>query len=228
MDAHRKRGLRMESCHIELMKAGSANCFLIHRNGEAVLIDTGKTAYRDRILEACRNFDMRAIALTHGHYDHVQNAAFLSNELNVPIVMSEKDLPLIQSNCAEAMQADTAIGRAVLSVSQRGFENETIEDFRPAKFLEEGTTLVDFGFPDIYVIELPGHTKGSIGFVTQGQSGHPALFVGDALMNLVYPSSAMFYGNGEDARASAQRISSFGEATIHFGHGRSLPNKESW
>ncbi|MFQ9742013.1 MAG: MBL fold metallo-hydrolase [Slackia sp.] len=76
----------MEPCHIELMKAGSANCFLIHRNGEAVLVDTGKTAYRDRILEACRNFDMRAIALTHGHYDHVQNAAFLSNELNVPIV----------------------------------------------------------------------------------------------------------------------------------------------
>lgn len=169
---------------------------------------------------------MRAIALTHGHYDHAQNAAFLSNELNVPIVMSEKDLPLIQDNCAEAMQADTAIGRAVLSVSQRGFESETIEDFRPAKFLEEGTTLVDFGFPDIYVIELPGHTKGSIGFV-RGASGHPALFVGDALMNLVYPSSAMFYGNGEDARTSAQRIASFGEATIHFGHGRSLPNKEN-
>ena len=47
-------------------------------------------------------------------------------------------------------------------------------------------------------------------------------------MNLVYPSSAMFYGNGEDARTSAQRIASFGEATIHFGHGRSLPNKENW
>ena len=83
---------------IQRIKCGNGNCYIIEENGNAVLVDTARTKYRDKILSACRKVNIRLIILTHTHMDHCQNAAFISKKLDVPIAICKADEELIKNN----------------------------------------------------------------------------------------------------------------------------------
>ena len=97
-----------------------------------------------------------------------------------------------------------------------------IEDFTPEIFLKEGDTLEAYGI-EASVLELPGHTEGSIGLEVDGQ----AVIVGDALMHMLWPGMACIFGDREKLRESVGRISALGSRTIHYGHGSPTKNR-SW
>ena len=119
------------------------------------------------------------------------------------------------------MYADSFLGKVVLVLSMGSFKKSKIEQFTPTVFLKEGDILDAYGV-SAEVVELPGHTLGSIGL----KVGDTDLFVGDALMNLIYPCKSMLYGNKDVVDPSASKISDMGEVTIHFGHGKPMPNKQ--
>jgi len=208
---------------IERIKCGNGNCYLISENNNSILIDTCRTKYSGTILEACKNKNVKLIILTHGHVDHIQNAAFLSNELNVPIAMHKADCELIKNNMLEPLFAKNILGKLILALSIKSFKEDNIEPFESMMFLKEGDTLEEYGI-NATVIELPGHTKGSIGIKAFGTD----LIVGDALMNMIYPTISMLYGNLEQVKKSANKISGINNVTIHFGHGDPVDNKKRW
>jgi len=160
--------------------------------------------------------------LTHCHIDHIQNAAALSKVLSAPIAIHKSDYELIRDNTYEPMSADSLLGKVVLAVSSRSFRRDKVEFFEPDVYLNDGDTLDGYGMKAT-VIWLPGHTKGSIGILV----GSSDLFVGDALMNIAYPTKSLLYGNWRDMIRSADKISTFKDATIHFGHGKSV-TVEKW
>jgi len=207
-------------CKITRIQCGNGNCFCVEDNGNTILIDTSRTQYRDKILAVCKDKNVRLIVLTHGHVDHIQNAAALSNALNAPIAMHEADYKLIKNNMEETMSSDTLLGKLVLALSMRSFQQDKVENFEPDIFLNDGDTLDDYGVKGA-IIGLPGHTEGSIGILV----GDSDIFVGDALMNMVYPTKSLLYGNRADMYKSAEKISAFQFATIHFGHGKSAANR---
>jgi glyoxylase-like metal-dependent hydrolase (beta-lactamase superfamily II) len=206
---------------IERIKCGNGNCFLIYGNGGSILVDTSRTQYREDILARCRDADVRLILLTHGHIDHVQNAAFLSAELASPIALHEADLPLLKDNFAEPMSAHRLLGRVVLSLSEKSFKEDGILQFEPSIFLHDGDSLSAYGING-QVIALPGHTKGSVGVVV----GKDDVFVGDALMNFIRPQKSLLYGDWQQVEQSARRIGNLGNMTVHFGHGKSAQNRK--
>ena len=61
------------------------------------------------------------------------------------------------------------------------------------------------------VIALPGHTQGSIGIDCK----EDCVIVGDALMNMFYPTVSMLYGNEKMMRQSAEKIKEMGDKTIY-------------
>ena len=63
---------------IQRICCGNVNCYIVADGKTAVLVDTGREKFRQKVLDACQEFDMRLLVLTHGHVDHVQNAAFLA------------------------------------------------------------------------------------------------------------------------------------------------------
>ncbi|WP_313188133.1 MBL fold metallo-hydrolase [Lacrimispora sp.] len=205
---------------IERIKCGNGNCFLVQENNHAVLIDTSRTQFRDKILNVCKNKNVNLIVLTHGHVDHVQNAAYLSRELNVPIAMHEADEELIKNNLLEPLFAHNIFGKLILALSIKSFQDDKIESFKPKVFLHEGDSLENYGI-HATVMELPGHTKGSIGL----KIGEKDIIVGDALMNMFYPSRSMLYGNRKAMEESAKKISGIHDVSIHFGHGKSVRNR---
>ena len=204
---------------IHRIVSGNVNCYIVAQNGSAILIDTGRRKYREKILKKCREFPITLIVLTHGHMDHCQNAAYLANALHVPIAMCEKDKNLIPDNRKQPLSAKTFLGRIVLSVSLKSFEKDSLDVFEPTVNLKDGDNLSEYGI-DAEVIELPGHTNGSIGLKIEDK-----LFVGDALMNMFYPSVSMLYTDESLMKKSAGKIGDMGKMEIYFGHGKSVGNR---
>ncbi len=205
---------------IKRIKCGNGNCFIVKDGESAILVDTARTAFRDMILEECRKEKVSLIFLTHGHVDHVQNTAYLAEQLKVPVGMHRDDYELTKNNMIEPLYAKKPLGRLILRLSEQAFERDVIEPFEPDIFFKEGGTLEQFGI-NAGVIELPGHTKGSIGLLA-GED----FIVGDALMNMLYPTASMLYGNEENMRKSAEKITSSGAKTIYFGHGKPALNRK--
>lgn len=163
---------------------------------------------------------MGLIVLTHGHMDHCQNAAYLANALHIPIAMNKKDLNLIPDNRKQVLFAKTFLGKIVLSVSLSSFEKDSLEVFEPKIYLKNDDDLSEYGIA-AKVVELPGHTKGSIGIKVDDN-----LFVGDALMNMFYPTVSMLYADEQEMLSSAEYISELGDKTIYFGHGKPKRNRK--
>lgn len=205
---------------IHRIKCGNVNCHIIENGTTGILIDTGKKEYIDKVLTACRPYDIRLIVLTHAHFDHAENAARLSETLGAPIGMDENDRGLIASNTAQSLSADTFLGKIVLAASLRDFSARAIPVFQPDVLLHEGDLLSAYGI-DARIVSLPGHTAGSIGIDVSGEH----LIVGDALMNMFYPTVSMLFHDRTAMLKSAEKISAIGDRIIHFGHGRPLPNR---
>jgi glyoxylase-like metal-dependent hydrolase (beta-lactamase superfamily II) len=95
------------------------------------------------------------------------------------------------------------------------------EPFEVAVELREGFTLAAYGV-DARIIELPGHSRGSIGVVSDD-----GLIAGDALTNLFPPAGkAALWSDRAAMEASAAKAGALGELIVWFGHGGPARNKE--
>lgn len=198
---------------LKIIKCGGVNCYLLSENGNSILIDTATYKYRDKVFNICKNNNVRLIVLPHGHPDHIQNAAFLSEELNIPVAIGEGDEELIFDRNAEHMKTEGLIGKAIMFFSNADPKMNVVPLFIPTYLLKEGDSLKDFGV-NAEIISLPGHTTGSIGIVCG-----PSVFVGDALMNIFAPSLPVIYEDMDQAVKSAVKIKNLGKKKIFFGHG---------
>lgn len=205
---------------VHRIKCGSVNCYIVENGGAGVLVDTGKREFAGRVLAACRAHSVRLIVLTHAHFDHAENAAQIADALGVPIAMGEEDRGLIRSNRDQALSAQTLLGRLVLSASLREFSLRTVPEFQPDILLRDGDSLSGWGI-EARVAALPGHTRGSLGLDVDRRD----LLVGDALMNMFYPTVSMLYHDREAMLQSAERIGGLGRRTVWFGHGGPVPNR---
>lgn len=209
-------------CQVRRIRCGNVNCYLVEGPDGALLVDTGRMGQRQQVLDICRCAGKRVtlLVLTHGHVDHVQNAAFLAEALGVPIAMSRADASLAEDNLSRTLEARGILGRGVLAASVRSFRKDSIPEFTPSVWLEEGDRLDGYGVP-ARVLALPGHTRGSIGLDLPG--GHT--LVGDALMNMAAPGLSLLYENRAALLESGKKLTALGDRTIWFGHGRPAKNR---
>lgn len=204
---------------ITKIQAGS-NCYIVTQDKQSVLVDTGVKGFEDKILKQCEGKAIKLIVLTHGHIDHMQNAVYLARKLQVPIAMHEKDIPLLEDNLCREMKSRGFLGNIVRFFSEMSAKSAKTEKFEPDILLKEGDNLCEFGV-DAEVIELPGHTAGSIGL----KVGTDALLAGDALMHMVKAGPALLYEEYEQMLQSVQKIQNMGNIKIYFGHGKMVKNQ---
>lgn len=198
---------------VQRIRCGNGNCYIVSNEKNAILVDTGRERYRQKILDACKPYDVRLLVLTHGHMDHIQNAAFLSDALECSVAMNKEDEPLIADNMQQSLFAHRFLGKIVLSISVKSSYKDKIPAFTSDVFLQDGDLLDSYGIP-AKVISLPGHTNRSIGIDVMEKD----LIVGDALMNMFYPAVSMLYHDKSVMLQSAEKISGMGERKIYFGH----------
>ena len=128
------------------------NCYLVwDGSGEGVIVDPG--CYDDSEYKALKeyiasvNVSIKAVWLTHGHFDHIFGVARVLKDWNVPVCMDAAD-KLILSHDAEFASG------AGLNIPDVTF---------PTQDIHEGDIL-RFGKSAFKVISTPGHTPGGVCF----------------------------------------------------------------
>jgi len=138
-----------------------------------ILIDSGQQGRTEAIIGDMRKVgldpaDVRYILLGHGHGDHYAGAAHFQERYGTRVGAAAADWDLIDPP-----------GRLAASANQN-------EARRPRRdlVLEEGT-LVQLGGQTVHVIEIPGHTPGSLAYVFEvrenGETHTAGLYGGTVL-----------------------------------------------
>jgi len=138
------------------------NCYLVgaEPSREAVVIDPGWDA--GAILAEARSADLtiKAILLTHGHFDHIGALADMKEALKVPLIAHAREIDLL-----DAKGGADLFGFRIRAAPQ------------PDRLVEHGEQI-EIGTLKFEVRHVPGHTAGHVAFV---EHQNRAAFVGDVL-----------------------------------------------
>lgn len=181
------------------------NCYLLYNkdNREAVLIDPADEAKVIKEMIASKNCTLKAILLTHGHYDHIGAAAEISKATKAPIYAGEYEKEVLANPDINlsAMMAEHPI--------------RLIAD----KWLADGE-VIEIGGMAIRCIHTPGHTEGGMSYYVEDAN---ILFSGDTLFaasvgRTDFPTGSM----SELVRSIKSKLLILPENTKVFtGHGES-------
>ncbi len=202
------------------IKRSYANCYLLEGEGGSILVDSCNVGDGPAILRAVTGKNVKLILLTHCHFDHVSSAAYLAKRLNVPIAMSEKDVPLIGHGTDSHLHADNPLGKVMVFFSQDVLRKSTYSVFEPTVFLTDGMDLSPWGVA-AHAVALPGHTPGMTGVLTDDGD----FIVGDALFDMLRPTGSRLFEDYDEMKRSVEKIRASDAKTIWVGHGNPIPNK---
>lgn len=145
------------------------NTYILHdETGECIIIDPG--CYDDRERKALSDYistqklSPKLLLNTHGHIDHVVGNKFVFEKYGLQPLINTKDL--------KALHALTTVAQIYQLNAEPSPE--------PAGFLDEGD-VVKFGNSTLDILFTPGHSPGSICFVSAAQKfiiGGDVLFYG--------------------------------------------------
>ncbi len=153
-------GPAQTNCYLVGADSARSGAALNGAAGEAVVIDPGWDA--NVILEVARSaqLDIKAILLTHGHFDHIGAVADLQDVLKVPLIAHAREIDLL-----DAQGGAESFGFRIRSVPQ------------PDRLVAHGETI-EIGALKFEVRCVPGHTSGHVAFV---EHQNRSAFVGDVL-----------------------------------------------
>jgi hydroxyacylglutathione hydrolase len=196
-----------------------ANTYLLKTKGGCFLIDAGMAKKRDQLESelrraGCQPGDLRLIIITHGHLDHVGNAAYLRDRFKGKIAMHMGDFGMIESG---DMFVDTRGGIMVGLVGffTKVFGFSDYERFTPDMLLEDNQDLSALGL-GATIVHVPGHSRGSIGVLTV--SGD--FFCGDLLVNTDRPARNTLIDDPAKYKESVERLKTLKIKTVYPGHGK--------
>jgi len=203
---------------IQITRYRFVNAFLVREDDGLTLVDTTMPRAADEIIGAARSAggEIRRIALTHGHGDHVGSLDALKEQLGdaVEILMPQLD-------------ARIHAGEQVVDGKPPGQwpKLRTSPDVR----LTGGERI-----GSLEVIPTPGHTPGHVSFL---DTRDRTVIVGDVFtsigglavsnhFHLRFPLAAMAtWDKGKD-RESAQKLRALEPAMLVVGHGGPVRNPD--
>jgi hydroxyacylglutathione hydrolase len=128
----------------------------------------------------CQSGNLKLIILTHGDFYHSGNAAYFRKKFGKQVAMHKDDSGVVE-------RGDMLWNRNKQNIRSRMvfkllFRLGKSDRFKPDLYINEEYDFSRYGF-DCKVLEIPGHSKGSIDIFTS--SGN--LFCGDLLANVDKP-----------------------------------------
>jgi glyoxylase-like metal-dependent hydrolase (beta-lactamase superfamily II) len=226
--------MKQEIIRIDLDKV---NCYLAKSEEGFVLFDTGgyitldkqqsnrrEALVRELDKAGCKPGNLKAIILTHGDNDHVTNAAYLRDKYKTIIAIHKDDKELVENVTVDRMMANFRFQSLVLILISKLMSKqirkmnanilENYTNFTPDIYLKEGDNLSQYGF-DARIIDLPGHTAGSIGILF----GHGELISGDIFANNKKPAYAPNALDFKQMKNSAKKLLPLKITKVYPGHG---------
>jgi glyoxylase-like metal-dependent hydrolase (beta-lactamase superfamily II) len=190
---------------VEKLRVGQlqSNCYLVWdpQTKEGIIIDPADDA--DFILRRIKDLEIKPLLIlaTHGHFDHVMAAGELKLDLQIPFLISEKDIFLIKRT----------VPTASFFTGERGVLTPKID-----RFLKEDEEIVFGGEKQLKVIFTPGHSPGGVAFFGGG-----VLFSGDTLFAQSIGRTDLSYSSHQDLLDSIKNklFKLPDETIVYSGHG---------
>jgi len=178
------------------------NCYLVVNEEEKQCILIDPAVYSGEIAEQIRRegLDLRAILLTHGHFDHIMGIDGFRKEFpEIPVYAHREEEALLKD---ASMNASLEFGRQYT--------------FSGAVYAEDGDVL-DLAGMQFRVIHTPGHTIGGCCYYLQEEK---VLFSGDTLFQESIGRTDFPTGNGGQLmRSIREKLFTLPEETaVYPGH----------
>ena len=202
---------------IWMLRFDVVNAYAVRLDSGFALVDSGPLGSEGAILGALTHLGesalLRQIVLTHSHKDHAGSARALADETGAIVLAGESDAPVIAGTIDEP--------QALITAEERPFYDRIAPTIPPAEpvpvdqVLHEGD---DLGWDrPTEVIEVPGHTSGSIAIYLPDER---VLLTGDNIASL---GGRAILGPFNVARREAvesfRRLAGMDVDIACFGHG---------
>lgn len=189
---------------LETLVAGEyqTNCYIVGRetSRDALIIDPGDDVGAIKGAIAALGVVPRAIALTHGHFDHLLGAAALKEAYGAPVYISRADEPALRDQTINALPEHTFAPFTPLTADG---------------YLDEGP--VTLAGMDFTVLATPGHTIGGVCLWAEEEG---LLFTGDTLFARGFGRTDLYGGNWGQLLHSLRRLFALpGDPLVCPGHG---------
>ncbi|MBQ3483782.1 MAG: MBL fold metallo-hydrolase [Clostridia bacterium] len=181
----------------------ASNCYLVRKGTDAVLIDATADPETVQRALAKTGATLHAILLTHGHFDHMETAAALRTAFGVPLLLAapDRDFPADAKKNAHAL-----------------FFGEDHAYPTPDRTLFDGEVLT-FGSITLTVRATPGHTPGSVFYLTEDANA-PIAFSGDTVFAEGFGRCDLWGGDSAAMRRTLNALRALPRKTrIYPGHG---------
>ncbi|MBZ0294048.1 MAG: MBL fold metallo-hydrolase [Anaerolineae bacterium] len=218
--------LEINTITMPFMFRFTVNCYLVRTDSGFILIDSAKAGVRGEIEQALNNAgctpdNLKLIVLTHGDFDHCGNAAYLRGKYGVKVALHDLDRGMVE-------RGDMFWNRKQPNFLMKNLMGLLVrlpkaDQFTPDFGIQQGDYLTEYGF-DAEVIEIPGHSKGSIGLLTVDGD----LFCGDLLANTDKPALWSIMDDLEAAHASVEKLKGMKINTVYPGHGQPFSMQAFW
>ena len=213
--------IKEPSKYLTIIGLKSVNCYLLKQDNKYALIDSGLPRNRAEVEKAikesgCKPGDLKLILATHGDVDHTGNCAYIRNRYGSKISMHRDDLGMVERGDFTWNRDMNLFMKIIgkIMVNLLGLKLKKKDRFTPDIYLEDGQSLNEYGF-NITVYNLPGHSKGSLGFLT----AEGDFFCGDLLMNKKMPSKSDMIANKEAFNKSVEQLKLLDINIVYPGHG---------
>lgn len=137
----------------------ATNSYIFNVDADAVAIDVGGDPDEMLTYIAANSLTLRAICLTHMHFDHLYGVAELAGATGAPVYAPAGDAPIAHT--------ESATGGI--------WGMPPVPPFKSQPLPEDRLVL---GALDCHILKTPGHTPGGVSFYFSQQK---VVFTGDAL-----------------------------------------------
>ena len=185
----------MKLYHLQSGPLNVNSYFLVNDKNQAVVIDSGENYKKIKQVSEQYGFEIKAVLLTHAHFDHAGNAKKLQDD-GAKIYISKIDAPKLLND--DNLSLD--FGRKF--------------DYLTADYTFSDGDVLSVCDIEIKVIATPGHTDGSVCFMVDS-----ALFTGDTLFLGSVGRTDFKSGDREQMVASIKKLFNLnGNYTVYPGH----------
>ncbi|MEA2427275.1 MAG: hypothetical protein QOF37_903 [Thermoleophilaceae bacterium] len=201
---------------VKLTRLGIVNAYLVREDDGFTLVDTGLPGSADSIIDAASEAggEIRRVAVTHAHGDHVGSLKALKDKLpGVEVLVPERDVRFLRGD--RSLDPDEPQAKVKGSYPK--------VDVEPTRLLAAGDRV-----GSLEVVASPGHTPGHVAFL---DTRDRTLVAGDAFQTLggiavagkikpLFPLPALGTWHKPTAVASARKLRELDPSRLAVGHGR--------
>ena len=206
---------------------GRVNAFLIENNGYYLLVDTAMKRRQKKLLTALSKMgvtphNLKALILTHTHFDHAQNCAAVVRTFHTNLIVHKSEAGYLATGDSPLPKG--TIWPAKLLLRYLGSFIRRINRYEPVAEVTPISAVFDLaplGFNG-RIIHTPGHSRGSVAVILENEIA----LTGDSMYGQI-PGN-VFPAFADDAKQMVQNWKTVmdTDCTLFLpAHGRAISRK---